>query len=164
MKIGRRVFIAQTAVLTGDIEIGDDSSIWFNSVIRADLNKIKIGEKTNIQDNCVIHVDEEHPCRIGDKVTAGHSAVIHGARIGSSVIIGIGAVVLDGAEIGDYTLIGAGSVVTGKKYPENSLILGVPGKVVRELTQKEIDLIEERWMDYYLLKDRYLSGGFGTLK
>ncbi len=160
MKIGRRVFIAETAVLVGNVEIGDDSSVWFNSVVRGDLNEIKIGGKTNIQDNCVIHVDQEYSCEIGDMVTIGHSAVVHGAKIGSHVIVGIGAVVLDGAEIGDYTLIGAGSVVTGKKYPENSLILGVPGRVVRELNEREIELIEERWKDYYKLKELYLNGRF----
>ena len=157
MRIGKGVFIARTAVVTGDVEIGDDSSVWFNSVLRADLNTIRIGKRTNIQDNCVVHIDQEHSCEIGDMVTVGHSAVVHGAKIGDHVIVGIGAVVLDGAEIGDYTLIGAGTVVTAKKYPENSLILGIPGKVVRELTDVEIDLIDERWKDYYMLKEMYLK-------
>ncbi len=157
MKIGKRVFIASTATIAGDVEIGDDSSVWFNAVIRADLNRVIIGERTNIQDNCVVHVDEDHSCIIGDMVTVGHSAVVHGARIGDSVIVGTGAMVLDGAEVGSHTLIGAGSVVTGKKYPEGSLILGVPGKVIRELNKKEIELIEKRWKDYCKLKEMYLQ-------
>ncbi len=157
MRIGKRVFIANTATVAGNVEIRDDSSVWFNAVVRADLNRVVIGEKTNIQDNCIVHVDEEYSCTIGDMVTVGHSAVVHGAEIGDCVIVGIGAKVLDGAEIGSYTLIGAGSVVTGKKYPEMSLILGVPGRVVRELNKKEIELIEERWKDYYRLKEMYLQ-------
>ncbi|WP_457590988.1 gamma carbonic anhydrase family protein [Geoglobus sp.] len=157
MKRGERVFIADTAVVRGDVEIGSDSSVWFNAVIRGDLDRVSIGEKTNVQDNAVIHVDEGFPALIGDRVTIGHSAVIHGCRIADNSLIGMNAVVLNGAEIGEYSIVGAGAVVTGKRYPERSLILGVPAKVVREVTEQEIELIERSWKEYLKLKDMYLS-------
>ncbi|WP_456370282.1 gamma carbonic anhydrase family protein, partial [Geoglobus sp.] len=115
MKKGERVFIAENATILGDVEIGDDSSVWFNAVIRADLDRVTIGRKTNVQDNSVIHVDEGFPAEIGDRVTIGHSAVIHGCRISDDVLVGMNAVVLNGAEIGEYSIVGAGAVVTGKR-------------------------------------------------
>lgn len=157
MKKGERVFIADNAVVRGDVEIGDDSSVWFNAVIRGDLDRVLIGEMTNVQDNAVIHVDEGFPTLIGDRVTIGHSAVIHGCRIADNVLIGMNAVILNGAEIGEYSIIGAGAVVTSKKYPERSLILGVPARTVREVTDSEIELIERSWKEYLKLKDRYLA-------
>ncbi len=157
MKKGERVFIAENATILGDVEIGDDSSVWFNAVIRADLDRVTIGRKTNVQDNSVIHVDEGFPTEIGDRVTIGHSAVIHGCRISDDVLVGMNAVVLNGAEIGEYSIVGAGAVVTGKRYPERSLILGVPAKVVREVTDQEVELIERSWKEYLRLKDRYLA-------
>ncbi|WP_456478339.1 gamma carbonic anhydrase family protein [Geoglobus ahangari] len=157
MRKGERVFIADTAVIRGDVEIGDDSSVWFNAVIRGDLDKVVIGRRTNVQDNAVIHVDEGFPTVVGDNVTIGHSAVVHGCRISDNVLVGMNAVVLNGAEIGEYSIVGAGAVVTGKKFPERSLILGVPAKVVREITDQEMELIERSWKEYLKLKDRYLS-------
>ncbi|AKG90998.1 Carbonic anhydrase [Geoglobus ahangari] len=157
MRKGERVFIADTAVIKGDVEIGDDSSVWFNAVIRGDLDKVVIGRRTNVQDNAVIHVDEGFPTVVGDNVTIGHSAVVHGCRISDNVLVGMNAVVLNGAEIGEYSIVGAGAVVTGKKFPERSLILGVPAKVVREITDQEMELIERSWKEYLKLKDRYLS-------
>lgn len=160
MKIGRNVFIADTAVVRGDVEIGDDSSIWFNAVVRGDVDYIRIGKETNIQDNVVVHVDEGEPCEIGDRVTVGHSAVVHACRVADNVLIGMGAIVLNGAEIGEYSIVGAGAVVTGKKYPERSLILGVPAKPVRELNEREIEMIETSWKNYVRLKERYLRKEF----
>ncbi|NOY11453.1 MAG: gamma carbonic anhydrase family protein [Archaeoglobi archaeon] len=157
MRKGERVFIADTAVIKGDVEIGDDSSVWFNAVIRGDLDKVVIGRRTNVQDNAVIHVDEGFPTVVGDNVTIGHSAVVHGCRISDNVLVGMNAVVLNGAEIGKYSIVGAGAVVTGKKFPERSLIHGVPAKVVREITDQEMELIERSWKEYLKLKDRYLS-------
>ncbi|AIY89972.1 gamma carbonic anhydrase family protein [Geoglobus acetivorans] len=157
MKVGNGVFIAETAVVRGDVEIGDDSSIWYNAVVRGDVDYIRIGSETNIQDNVVVHVDEGEPCEIGSRVTVGHSAVVHACRIADNVLIGMGAIVLNGAEVGEYTIVGAGSVLTGKKYPEHSLILGVPGKVVRELTDSELEFIERSWKNYIRLKNRYLG-------
>jgi len=160
MKIGRGVFIAKTAVVTGDVEIDDDSSVWFNSVVRGDLNSIRIGKMTNIQDGVIVHVDEDFGVEIGDRVTVGHSAVVHGCRIGNDVLIGIGSVILNGAEIGEYSIIGAGSVVTGRKYPDRSFILGIPARVVREVEKKEYRLIEKSWRNYMRLKEMYLQNDY----
>lgn len=157
MRKGERVFIAENAVVKGDVEIGDDSSVWFNAVIRGDLDRVTIGKRTNVQDNAVIHVDEGFPTVLGDNVTVGHSAVVHGCVIADNVLIGMNAVVLNGAEIGEYSIVGAGAVVTGKKFPERSLILGVPAKFVREVTDQEIELIERSWKEYLKLKDMYLG-------
>ncbi len=160
MKIGRGVFIAKTAIVTGDVEIGDDSSIWFNSVVRGDLNSIRIGKMTNIQDGVIVHVDEDFDVKIGDRVTVGHSAVVHGCRIDNDVLIGIGSIILNGAEIGEYSIIGAGSVVTGKRYPDRSLILGSPARVVKGIERKEYRMIEKSWRNYLRLKDKYLQNDY----
>jgi carbonic anhydrase/acetyltransferase-like protein (isoleucine patch superfamily) len=148
-RIRENVFVAETAVIIGDVEIGDFSSVWYNSVIRGDLDKIKIGRRTNIQDNTVVHVDKGFPVEIGDHVVIGHSAVIHGCTIESNVMVGLRACVLNGAHISENTIVGAGAVVTGKKYPPNSVLMGVPAKVVREITEEEYEReITNRWKEY----------------
>lgn len=127
-------FIAETAVLIGDVEIGKDSSVWYGAVLRGDINSIKIGERTNIQDNCVIHIDIDKPTVIGDDVTVGHGAILHGCTIGNAVLIGMGAVVLDGAQIGDGCVIAAGAVVKERaNIPPRTLVAGIPAKPKREL-------------------------------
>lgn len=136
--IHEHCFIAETANVIGDIVIGENSSIWYNVVIRADVNSVRIGKNTNIQDNSVIHNSDDFPTIIGDDVTVGHNAIVHACSVGNKVLIGMGAIVLDGAEIGDETIIGAGSIVTyGKKIPSGVLALGSPAKVIRELTVEE---------------------------
>jgi len=130
------VYLAGGARVIGDVEIGEDSSIWFNSVVRGDVNRIRIGRRTNVQDNCTLHVTAEHPLVVGDDVTFGHGASVHGCTIEDLVLVGIGAVVLDGAVIGRGTVIGAGAVVApGTAVPPASLVLGVPGRVVRTLDE-----------------------------
>lgn len=133
------VFIADGSQIIGDVHIGKESSVWFNSVIRGDVHYIRIGERTNIQDNTVIHVtNKKFPTNIGSNVTVGHSAVIHACTIKDYCLIGMGAIVLDGAEIGPYSLIAAGAVVTmGMNIPEGVLAAGVPAKIVRPLTSDE---------------------------
>lgn len=136
--IHEHCFIAETANVIGDIVIGENSSIWYNVVIRADVNSVRIGKNSNIQDNSVIHNSDDFPTIIGDDVTVGHNAIVHACSVGNKVLIGMGAIVLDGAEIGDETIIGAGSIVTsGKKIPSGVLALGSPAKVIRELTVEE---------------------------
>ena len=138
-KIHSSVFIAEGAHVIGDVEVGKDSSIWFNAVVRGDVNFIRIGERTNIQDACVLHVTHErYPLFIGSNVTVGHSAVVHAATVHDYCLIGMGAVVLDNARIGPYSLIAAGAVVVGNAtIPEGVLAAGVPAKVVRPLTEEE---------------------------
>jgi carbonic anhydrase/acetyltransferase-like protein (isoleucine patch superfamily) len=133
-------YIADSAVVCGDVEIGKASSIWYGAVIRGDDDKIRIGERTNIQDNCVLHCDEGFPIEVGDDVTVGHGAILHGCSVGSGSLIGMGAVILNGAKIGKDCLVGAGALVTGRTViPDGSMVLGSPAKVRRELTKEEVD-------------------------
>lgn len=148
-KISDTAFIADSADVIGDVEIGDFSSVWFNAVIRGDRNKIKIGNRTSIQDNAVIHADPKNRVEIGDDVSVGHGAILHGCRIESNVLIGMNSTVLNGAEIGKNSIVGANALISeGKKFPENSLIIGVPGKVKRETEESEIKAIAENAVEY----------------
>jgi carbonic anhydrase/acetyltransferase-like protein (isoleucine patch superfamily) len=138
-QIAADVFVATGARIVGDVTIGAASSVWFNAVIRGDSEAIRIGRGTNIQDNCVLHADPGFPCLVGDSVTVGHAAVVHGARVGDNVVIGMHAVVMNGADIGRDSLIAVGAVVTeGTVVPPGSLVMGLPGKVARALTPDEI--------------------------
>ena len=140
--IDRSVFVADGVKIIGDVEMGNGSSVWFNAVIRADSNKVKIGENSNIQDNVVIHTSNDFGVSIGDNVTIGHGAIVHGCTIKDNVMIGMGAIVLNGAVIEENSIIGAGTLLTqGKVIPAGSLAFGNPVKIVRELTDKEIQSI-----------------------
>ncbi|HSM00096.1 MAG TPA: gamma carbonic anhydrase family protein [Candidatus Limnocylindria bacterium] len=128
------VFVAEGAMVIGDVEIGEESSVWYHTVIRGDIHRIRIGERTNVQDNSTLHVTRRDPLTVGNEVTIGHGAVVHGCTVEDLCLIGIGAVVLDGAVIGRGSVIGAGAVVPpGTAVPPHSLVLGVPGKVVKDL-------------------------------
>jgi len=146
------VFVAPGAIITGQVQIGAQSSVWFNAVIRADTAPVVIGERTNVQDGVVIHVDAGAPCIIGHGVTIGHRAVVHGALVEDDVLIGIGAIVLSGAKIGRESILGAGTLVTGGTVvPPRSLVLGLPGRVVRSLTDEEVASIKSgaaRYVQY----------------
>ena len=132
-------WLAPHSVVIGDVEIGADSSVWYGSVIRADVNRIVIGRRTNIQDHCVLHVERGGaPCILGDEVTVGHRAVVHACTVRDGALIGIGAIVLDGAEVGQEALIGAGAVVPpGAVIPDGALAVGVPARIVRTLSAAE---------------------------
>ncbi|SMF21589.1 gamma carbonic anhydrase family protein [Pseudobacteriovorax antillogorgiicola] len=150
-KLAEGVFAASGAQLIGDLEVGRDSSFWFNTVARGDCYYIRIGERSNVQDGTVIHVtNSKHASIIGDDVTIGHGAVIHGCEIGNGCLVGMGAIIMDGAKIGERCLIGAGTLVPpGKSYPPESLIKGTPGKAVRALTDDELKFLKTS-VDYYL--------------
>jgi carbonic anhydrase/acetyltransferase-like protein (isoleucine patch superfamily) len=136
--LGRGVYIAKGAVVLGGVTLGNYSSVWYNAVLRGDINRIIVGHHTNIQDNAVVHLTHEFPCILGNYVTVGHSAIVHACTIGDEVLVGMGAVVLDGAVVGRQSIIGARALVTpGTKIPPGSLVLGAPGQVVRALTRKE---------------------------
>lgn len=138
-KVHEDVFMGPGSAVVGDVEIGAGSSIWPNAVVRGDMASIKIGQNTNIQDNATLHVDPGHPLTIGDGVTVGHNAILHGCTIANNALIGMGAIVLDGARVGEFALIGAGALVPpGKEIPPRSLAVGSPCKVVRELTEEEL--------------------------
>jgi carbonic anhydrase/acetyltransferase-like protein (isoleucine patch superfamily) len=133
------VFIAQGAVVVGDVTLAEDVSVWFNAVLRGDTEALTIGARTNIQDVCIFHADPGYPTIVGAGCTIGHRAIIHGARVGDNTIIGMGAILLNGVVVGENCIVGAGALLTqGKVFPPGSLILGSPAKVQRELTPDEI--------------------------
>lgn len=153
------VYIMESAEVVGDVTIGKDSSVWSHAVIRGDDSTIRIGRNSNIQDMCVIHTEHDIPIEIGDNVTIGHSAIVHCRRIGSNCIIGMGAMLLDNAEIGEYCIVAAGAVVTeGQIVPSKSLVMGVPGKVVRDLGESDIQRIEKAARDYHRLSQEHYRG------
>jgi gamma-carbonic anhydrase len=140
--IGENVFIAPGAMVIGNVTIGEGASIWYNTVIRADTAPIVIGRRTNIQDNCTLHVDSDAPLSIGDTCTIGHGAIIHGATIGNQVLVGMKAVVLSHARVGPRTIVGACALIAEHKdIPEGVLMLGIPAKFARELTEAELENI-----------------------
>jgi carbonic anhydrase/acetyltransferase-like protein (isoleucine patch superfamily) len=157
-KTGERVFIAEGAKVIGRAFLEDHVSVWFNTVIRADVNVIKIGKNSNIQDLCMLHVTEMNALEIGENTSLGHSVVLHGCKIGSGCLIGMGAIILDGAEIGDNCLVAAGSMVTPhKKFPSGSLIKGRPAVVERALSQEEINQVSLHYKSYLKYKEEYLA-------
>lgn len=156
--IGENVYLAEGSKIIGNVTLGNFSSVWFNSVLRGDISYITIGQRTNIQDLSVIHVDIDQPAIIEDDVSIGHSCVLHGCRIGSGSLIGMGTIILSKAEIGENCLVAAGSLIPErKKYPPNTLILGSPAKVIRELTAVEIQSIHETTERYIQRVREYLS-------
>ena len=138
-EVDASAFVAETAALIGDVAVGAHASIWFGAVVRGDSNAIRIGAQANIQDNSVLHVDHTHRLTIGEDVTVGHRAILHGCTIERRVLVGMGATIMNGAVIGADSIVGAGALVTeGTQVPPRSLILGVPAKVKRELTDEEV--------------------------
>lgn len=137
--ISKTAFVAAEATLIGDVSLGEQASVWPGAVIRADNEPILIGNESNVQEGAVLHTDPGFPLTLGDRVTVGHQAMLHGCTIGEGSLIGIQAVVMNGAVIGRNCLVGAGALITeGKQFPERSLITGVPGKVVRQLTDEDV--------------------------
>lgn len=150
------VYVAPGVFVIGDVSIGACANIWYNTVLRGDIQPIKIGKYTNIQDNSTVHVMYDHPAIIGDYVTVGHGAIIHGCNVGNNCLIGMGAIILGYAEIGDNCIIAAGSLIPErKKIPPNSLVMGSPGKVVRTLTEEEIQGIRESALKYHEVAKKY---------
>lgn len=142
-QIGKNCYIAENATVIGDVIIGNNSTIWFNAVIRGDLDSIIIGDDTNIQDGCVLHIDYNYKLIIGSRVTVGHKAMLHGCTINDECLIGINSVMLDGVTIGKHCIIGANTLITkNTKIPDNSLVIGSPGKIVRQTTPEEVEYIK----------------------
>lgn len=153
--LGTGVYLASTAVVVGDVTIGDHSSIWYNAVLRGDINCIRVGHHSNIQDNAVVHLADEYPAIIGNHVTVGHSAMIHACVVGDETLVGMGATVLDGAVIGEQCLIGAHSLVTpGTQIPAGSLVMGSPAKVKRALSPAERAALKG-WAEKYVVNAAY---------
>jgi len=153
--VGKGVFIAQGAVVTGDVTLGEGASVWFHAVLRGDINRIVVGHHSNIQDNAVVHLAEEYPCVLGSYVTVGHSAIVHACAVGDECLIGMGAVILDGAELGAQCLVGANALITQHtKIPAGSLVLGAPAKVVRALEPAERAELKS-WAEKYVVNAAY---------
>lgn len=159
-RVGARVFVAPGAQVIGDCTLGDDVGIWFNAVLRGDLEPITVGARSNVQDGAVLHTDKGCPCQIGQDVTIGHGAIVHGAKVGDGALIGMGAIVLSGAVIGAGALVAAGALVPeGREIPAGWLAMGSPAKPLRELTPAERERIARGTADYVANKDRYLRAG-----
>lgn len=156
-KIHETAFVTEDAIIIGDVEIGKESSVWFGCILRGDVNYIRIGKRTNIQDASVIHVSrKDHPTVLEDEITVGHRVTLHGCYIESNCLIGIGAIILDGARIGKNSLVAAGSLVTPNTIiPENSLVMGSPAKVKRQMSEDEVKDLERFWQNYVKLQKIY---------
>lgn len=156
-QISDNVFVADGAQIIGDVQLAEGVSVWFNTTLRGDVMPITVGRETNIQDGSVLHgTFGKFACEIGERVTVGHSVVLHGCKIGSRSLIGMGSIVMDGAEIGELSVVGAGSLVTeGKKFPPKSLIMGRPAAVKRPLNEEELKFLEQSADNYLLYKTWY---------
>ncbi|MES2879992.1 MAG: gamma carbonic anhydrase family protein [Pseudomonadota bacterium] len=158
-RISDSAWVADSAQVMGDVELADDASVWFGTVIRGDMDTIRIGQRTNIQDGSVLHADAGLPLTLGDDVTVGHKVMLHGCTVGDGSLIGIGAIVLNGAKIGKGCLVGAGSLVTeGKEFPDGSMIIGSPAKVVRQLTPEQLEGFLRNAEHYVANARRYRTG------
>jgi carbonic anhydrase/acetyltransferase-like protein (isoleucine patch superfamily) len=156
-KIAKDCFIAPSADIIGDVEIESGSSIWYNSTIRGDIAKVKIGKNVSIQDGCVLHTQRGIILAIGDNVAVGHNAILHSCHIEGNSIIGMGAILLSGSKIGKDCIIGAGSVITeGTEIPSGSIVMGVPGKVVKQVTEEHKNRIKRNIEEYIQLNKEYL--------
>lgn len=152
-------WVADSAQVIGNVVLGDQASVWFGTVVRGDTERITIGAGTNIQDTSVLHADIGKPLVIGERVTVGHQAVLHGCTVGDESLIGIGAIVLNGAKIGKNCLVGAGSLVTeGKEFPDGSMIMGAPAKLVRQLTAEQMASLRDSARHYIDNAQRFRAG------
>lgn len=149
-------FVAEDADLIGEVQVGSHSSIWYHAVLRGDLSAIKIGDYSNVQDNCTLHGEPNTPVLVGNHVTIGHQSIVHACTIEDNVLVGMGSIVLNGSLIEKNCIIGAGTVVTGHQIiPEGSLVLGIPGKVIRKLTEVEIQSIHDSSLRYANLSEQH---------
>jgi carbonic anhydrase/acetyltransferase-like protein (isoleucine patch superfamily) len=161
MQAIRDFYIAQNAIITGDVVLGAGANVWFGCVIRGDLAQISLGPRANVQDGCIVHTDQNLPQDIEEGVVVGHAAVLHGRRIGPHSLVGIGARLLSGCEIGAECLIAAGAVVTeGRRIPPRSVVMGIPGKVVREITAEELERTHAICAHYLEMAQRYARAAY----
>jgi carbonic anhydrase/acetyltransferase-like protein (isoleucine patch superfamily) len=154
-------YVAPGAVVTGDVVLSSGVNIWFSTVVRGDLARVTLGPRVNIQDGCVVHTDYDLPMDVEEGVVVGHAAVLHGRRIGRDSLIGIGARLLSGCEIGEECLIAAGALVTeGRRIPPRSVVMGIPGKIVREITTEELERTHSICAHYLEMAQRYARGAY----
>ncbi len=157
---GVPLFVAGNATVIGEVTVGKQVGIWFGAVIRADKDRVVIGDRSNIQDNCVVHTSKGFPVVIGNDVSVGHGAILHGCTIGNQVLVGMGAIIINGARVGEGSIIGAGAVITeGKDIPPNSVVIGVPGKIVRQTDNVQQQHILNNAVSYVELAKEYSNHG-----
>jgi gamma-carbonic anhydrase len=155
-KVEPTAFIAPNAVLIGNVRVGVQASVWFNSILRGDINYIEVGDRTNIQDGCILHVTHEDPVVVGAETTVAHGVILHGATVESGCLVAMGAIILDGARVESGSLVAAGALIPpGMHVPKNSLVMGVPGKIVKELTEQERTRIKLNWQVYVQYANDY---------
>lgn len=155
---GKNVFIAPNATVIGNVSLGDECSVWFGAVLRADSDSITIGHRTNIQDNAVIHVDPNEPATIGNDCIIGHLALVHGATIGDNVLVGMHSTVMNGAKVGDFSIIGANALVpAGMEIPAFSMVVGTPAKIVKTLTPEQVEKVKRNAAVYVELAAEYME-------
>ncbi len=160
-RIAPSVFLALGAVVLGDVTIGRDSSVWYHSVIRGDTEHIEVGDETNIQDLSMIHADPGFPCRVGSRVTVGHRVILHGCTVEDGCLIGMGSILLNGVHVGSGSVIGAGAVLSpGTQVPPGSLVLGVPGRIIKPVDAAALEGIELSWRHYVAQASRHREGVF----
>jgi carbonic anhydrase/acetyltransferase-like protein (isoleucine patch superfamily) len=163
-KLGERVYVDASAQVIGDVELGDHASVWMNAVLRGDVSSIRVGPYSNVQDLCVIHAEKEHPTLVADHVTVGHSVTLHGCRIDSFCLIGMGSTILNGAHVGEESIVGAGALVPeGMVVPPRSLVMGVPARVRRPVTEDERKSLRASADHYCEYKETYLRETAGPL-
>ena|SRR5471030_1279125 len=154
--LDEEIYIAETAVIIGDVTLKRNANVWFGAVLRGDIESIVIGENTNIQENSIVHVDKSEKVEVGDGCTIGHGVIVHGCKIGNNTLVGMGAIILNGAKIGNNTIVGAGSLITqNKEFEDGVLIIGNPAKVVRKLTQEEIESNKKSCLNYIELSKKF---------
>jgi carbonic anhydrase/acetyltransferase-like protein (isoleucine patch superfamily) len=153
---GTPLFIAGNATVIGTVTVGQQVGIWFGAVVRGDKDRIVIGDRSNIQDNCVVHTSKGYPVVLGSEVSVGHGAILHGCTLGDRVLVGMGAIILNGVNVGEGTLIGAGAVITeGMQVPANSVVVGVPAKIIKQTTDAQRDHIKNNASSYVTLAGEY---------
>ncbi len=159
-KVHEKAWIAETAVLIGDVEVGEDSSVWYGCVLRGDKMEIRVGKRTNIQDGSILHIEGGlYACILGDDITVGHGAIVHGCEISNGALIAMGAIVLNGVKVGEGAVIGAGALVPeGREIPPGTLWMGSPAKYVRDLREDERGRFQQAAKSYSQLKEKYRRG------
>jgi carbonic anhydrase/acetyltransferase-like protein (isoleucine patch superfamily) len=158
-------FLAPTAVVMGDVTIGEESSIWYTAVLRGDNAPIRIGSQTNLQDGTIVHVDDEVPCVVGNRVGVGHRVILHGCTVEDDCLIGMGSILMNGAVVGRGSLVAAGTLLTeGTRVPPGSLVLGSPGRVLRAIDATLAEKIAQTWRHYVMQAKRHRNGDFPIVK
>ena len=161
MQAIRDYYVASTAVVLGNVALGPGANVWFNTVVRGDLASIMLGPRVNLQDGCVVHTDSDAPMAVEEGVVVGHGAILHGGRVGRDTLIGMGAKLLTGCEVGEECLVAAGTLVTeGRRIPPRSVVMGVPGKVVRAVTDEELARTHRICAHYLEMAQRYVRGAY----